>query len=50
MGLHVRESVKGMIFILNPNPNSLSSLESWSFNTLQEVDFITIKIKFLLHI
>ena len=24
MGLHVRESVKDMIFILNPNPTSLS--------------------------
>ena len=24
MGLHVRESVKGMVFILNQNPTSLS--------------------------
>ena len=32
MGLHVREGVKCMIFILNLNPSSLSFLESWSFN------------------
>ena len=32
MGLHVRECVKDMIFILNPSLTSLRFLESWSFN------------------
>ena len=32
MGLHVRKGVKDMIFILNPNPTSLSFQESWLFN------------------
>ena len=29
---HLREGVKGMIFVLNPNPTSLSFWERWSFN------------------
>ena len=32
MGLHVREEVKDMIFMVNPNPKSLSFEEIWSFN------------------
>ena len=28
----MREGVKGIIFILNPNPISLNFQESWSFN------------------
>ena len=32
MGLHMREGVRSMIFILNPNPTSLSFWESWLFN------------------
>ena len=31
----MREGVKGMIFILNPNPISLSFSESWLFNTFK---------------
>ena len=31
-GPHVMEGVKGMIFILNQNPISLSFKESWLFN------------------
>ena len=30
--------LKGMIFILNPNPTSLSFLESWLFNMVSELD------------
>ena len=29
MRSHVREGVEGMLFILNPNPTSLSFLKSW---------------------
>ena len=36
LGLHVKEGVKDMIFILNQNPISLSFLESWSFNMILE--------------
>ena len=32
MGLHVREGVKGMIFILNPKFTRVNFWESWSFN------------------
>ena len=32
--------VKGMIFILNTNPTSLSFYESWSFNMVLEPGFI----------
>ena len=31
--------VKGMIFILNPNPTSLSFKESWSFNMVLELSW-----------
>ena len=40
MGLHVKESVKGMIFILNPNPTSLSFYESWSFNMVSKPSLV----------
>ena len=33
MGLHLREDVKGVILILNPNSISLSFEEIWSFLT-----------------
>ena len=39
MGPHVREGVKGMLFILNPNPTSLSFWESWLFNKKAREDY-----------
>ena len=32
----MKKSVKGMIFILNPNPISLNFQESWLFNTVSK--------------
>ena len=32
--------VKGMIFILNQNPTSLSFLKSWSFNMVLEFGLV----------
>ena len=48
MKLHVRKSVKSMIFILNLNPASLSFKEGWLFNMVskQSIEFALEKTNF----
>ena len=37
MRLHMRESIKNIIFILNSNPISSSFYENWSFNRMNDI-------------
>ena len=39
--------LKDMIFILNPNPRSLSFQESWSFNTSKHILEVEISLRWV---